>query len=598
MRAAVSSRATASSRLRRADPRETLAMTITLQLRHREELDAVIAAQHRAGAPEYRRWLTPQEFTERFAPAAADSESLRGWLEREGFNVSPSPSRLRIEFSGTVATVERAFGVRMNHYRFRERSVIANESAPLLPMQFAASVAFVRLHTFPLARPVVRLPDANGTSDVMAPQDMYTAYNLKPVFERGINGSSSTIAVVARSDFNLSDVSQFQQQFLAATREPERVFPTGNPGVGAPAGVCQGISDRRKRQECMQGEELEVVLDAEWAGAMAPGASVLVDISDTDIDASLADIVNNHPEAKLITISFSACERLDIADREVFGPMYAQAAAQGQTVMVASGDGGADECQDGRGRGVNILASDANVTAVGGTTLDPGFDGDGNATRYVSEMVWNDIGGATGGGRSTLVQKPAYQMISGVPADGFRDVPDVALLASARSPGYAIVLRGGTVGVGGTSASAPSWAGIAALLNQAAGADGLGVLNIALYGLGEQQYLRGGRAVFHDVTAGDNTVNGVGGFSAGPGYDLVTGLGTPDVDRLTRAFAVPCPGDCDHDGKVTTQEVLTGLHISLGTLPLAQCEAADLNGDGFVSVDELVEATKRAADGC
>ena len=217
------------------------------------------------------------------------------------------------------------------------------------------------------------------------------------------------------------------------------------------------------------------------------------------------DIVTNHPEAKIISMSFGACERLDRADFTLFGAMYAQAAVQGQTVLVAAGDNGADDCQDRRGRSVNVLASNANVTAVGGTALDAGFDAHGDATGYVGETVWNDADGASGGGVSTLVSKPGYQSAPGVPADGFRDLPDVSLLASPSNAGYVMVADGSVVVTGGASAAAPSWAGIVALLNHAMHVDGSGPVNAALYALGREQYAGSGTAVFHDVTLGNNS---------------------------------------------------------------------------------------------
>ena len=182
----------------------------------------------------------------------------------------------------------------------------------------------------------------------------------------------------------------------------------------------------------------------------------------------------------------------------------------------------------------------SNVTAVGGTALDPGFDANGDATAYVSETVWNDSAGASGGGASTLVAKPTYQSAPGVPTDGARDQPDVSLLASPSNPGYVVVLESDVVVFGGTSASAPSWAGIVALLNDALHVDGSGPLNATLYALGRQQYAENGAAVFHDITQGNTNFNGVIGYAAGPGYDLATGLGTPDVAVLAQALG------CDH----------------------------------------------------
>lgn len=585
--------------LEAADPHESLSMSITLRLPHRDELATVIAAQHRPGAPEYHQWLSPAEFAARFAPDPEAYTALSDWLEQQGFTVRRWPNRVRLDFTGPVATVERAFGVHMNHYRHRGRQVIANADAPTLPAQFRTTVAFVRLDTIPLAQPLVRLYGAGGKLDTMAPHDIYRAYNVQPVLDRGIDGSGQTIGVVARSDFNVSDILEFQQQFGTSVRSPVKIFPGGNPGIGAPLSVCQGIGNHQQFVQCTQAEEGEVLLDVQWAGGLAPGATMLVDISATDIDASLMDLVAHHPEAKVITMSFGDCERVDPTSLQLFAPVYAQAAAQGQTVVVSTGDSGADGCQDGRGVSVSALASDPNVTAVGGTALDPGFDAHGDATGHVSESVWNDADGASGGGPSRLVSKPVYQVAPGVPQDGARDQPDVALLASPSTPGYVIVMEGGLSVVGGTSVAAPAWAGIVALLNQAAHTSGSGALNYALYPLAQKQYAENGRAVFYDITAGNNSFNGVKGFVAGVGYDLCTGLGTPNVDLLVQAFEPPvCAGDCNGDGMVTVDEVITGVSIALGATTLSACPALDTNQDGQITIDELIAATDRALTGC
>ncbi len=605
--AAVSRWATVSRLIGRADPHERLGMSITLGVRHQDELDALLAAQQRPGSPQYHRWLSPQEFAARFAPSAPEYETLAQWLEREGFAVHRWENRLRLDLSGGVARVERTFGVRMNYYQRASRIHIANENAPVLPIQFADSVEFMRLNTFPLAKPLVRVLASGSLVNAMAPRELRLAYNVLPVLDRGINGSGQIIAVVARSDYKDSDVSSFQREFGGSLPLPTKVFPAGNPGVGASNGVCNQAQNPNPslRRQCIQGEEGEVLLDVEWANAMAPGATVLVDIAgpgvgDADIDQSFLDIVNHHPEAKMISMSFGACERLDEADHTLFGPMYAQAAAQGQTVFVATGDNGADDCwPDWVGASVNVLATDANVTAVGGTALDPGFDGNGNATGYFGESVWNDAQGASGGGVSVLVRKPAYQLAPGVPAGGMRDVPDVALLASPSTSGYVTVVENQVMIVGGTSVATPNWAGIVALLNQAGPVEGSGALNTRLYALAQRQYAPGGSGPFHDIVAGSNRFDGVAGFSAGIGYDLCTGVGTPDVDLLVRAFAaLDCVGDCNGDGVVTIDEIVIGVDIALGVTPISQCRGLDANGDGVVTVDELLQAVGHVLNGC
>ena len=604
-------------------------MSMTLQLQHRDELDALIQAQQDPGLPQYHQWLSPEQFTERFAPTPATYDAVAGWLRDNGFAVQVSPHRLRVDFSADVQRVEATFQVRMNRYRHHEQEALANDRPPVLPARFAGVVQSLRLHTFRFADPVVQVNGTPGVTASMGPQDIYTVYNVKGVLDSGIDGHGQTIAIVARSDFNASDVTSFQQQFGVPTRMPIKVFPAGNPGIGSPHSACAGYRNPRLFDQCVQGEEAEVLLDTEWASALAPGASILVDISDTDIDPSLTDIVNNHPEAKIISVSFGVCERLEPSAVNSWDALSAQAAAQGQTVLVASGNAGTDECQDGLGASVNALSSPQYITAVGGTDLDPGFDASGTATGRVSETVWNDPDGASGGGVSTLVHKPAYQTGPGVPGDGFRDQPDVSFMASPTTSGYVMVMENQVMVIGGTSAATPSWAGIVALVNHAAGVDGAGAINDWLYTLGRNQYATGDLPFFSDITSGNNGFDRVRGFNAGVGFDLATGWGSPNVALLVQALASvtptptptftatasitptptptvtptpptlrTCPGDCNGDGMVTVDELLTAVDIGLGSTPLSRCAAVDANDDGNVTVDEITQATNRALNGC
>jgi subtilase family serine protease len=627
---AVPARIAAASWERRAAADEVVPMAVALSLRNQAGLDALIAAQQDSRSRFYRRWLTPAEFAARFGAAPADYAAIVGWLETVGFTVRTWPSRTRVDFTGPVARIERAFGVRMSRYQYRGHSALATADPPQLPANLAAHIAFLRLDTFSLARPLVRIIQAGSNTDAMDTTDMQVAYDALPVLQRGIDGSGQTVAVVGRSDFLLSDVTQFQQQFGTVVRAPVKTFPGGNPGIGSVNDICAGIRGGFQRQQCIQGEEQEVVLDAEWANALAPGATVLVDISDADIDQSLADIVNHHADAKVVSMSFGDCERLYASERALFAPLYAQAAAQGQTVLVASGDNGVDDCQDGRGASTDVLASDANVTAVGGTALDPGFDANGAATGHVSETVWNDTAGASGGGPSVLVTKPSYQQAPGVPADGARDVPDVALLASPLTAGYVTVVEGAAGIIGGTSAAVQAWAGIVTLLEQAAGANGFGSFNATLYAQARAQYGGEGPAVFYDVTSGNNSFDRVQGYTAGRGYDLVTGLGAPDVAALAQALAGPvtttatpsptvtptrnatptaavtptatptparCVGDCGGTGTVGVADVITLVNIALGSTGVAACPTG-IPGGVQVDVGLIIQAVDSVLNGC
>src|SRR5262249_43773388 len=157
-------------------------------------------------------------------------------------------------------------------------------------------------------------------------------------------------------------------------------------------------------------------------------------------------------------------------------------------------------------------------------------------------------------------------------------------MASPVTAGYFTVVEGGVEVIGGTSAATPIWAGIVALANQSAGADGLGAINAKLYALGSRQYGGSGVTVFRGVRSGDNDFNDVAGFAAGFGYDLASGLGTPVVDSLVRAFApAACAGDCSGDGAVTIDELVTAVQIALGAIPTSVCTPLDADRDGRIS---------------
>jgi subtilase family serine protease len=306
---------------------------------------------------------------------------------------------------------------------------------------------------------------------------------------------------------------------------------------------------------------------------MARGANLIYVYSDDASYSAFYAIDNNL--APIISESFGLCEYLVEANR--MGLYYHQEEAQkanamGITWLASSGDSGAAGCDynattANQGLAVSAPASVPEVTGVGGTEFNEGSQSywsatngfyDGSALSYIPEMAWNDsaasagVGGglaASGGGASAAFQKPAWQTGPGVPNDGARDVPDISLSASNAHDPYIIVVEGGAYGVGGTSASAPSLAGMLAVLNQylvqngVQSKSGLGNINPKLYSMAAA----GTSGVFHDVTAGDNIVpcevptadcvTGKIGYTAGPGYDLVTGLGSVDAYRLITAWS-------------------------------------------------------------
>ena len=304
---------------------------------------------------------------------------------------------------------------------------------------------------------------------------------------------------------------------------------------------------------------IEANLDIEWANAVARGAQIVYLYGQSVYNTAQFAVDEN--VAPVLSLSFGSCEAYNQAS---FRAVAQQAVAQGITWLTASGDTGGAECdrfaaipQAAKGFAVGFPASIPEITAVGGSQLDdttaqywaPTNTTNGaSALGYIPEAVWNDtpfVGAfsAAGGGASILFPKPYWQNGPGVPNDRARDIPDVSLAASPNHAGYQIYLYGALYVVGGTSASAPSMAGVVALLNHyltsksILAKPGLGNINPTLYRLAQST-----NNVFHDITTGDNAVRcallspncveGLVGYPAAPGYDLATGLGSIDAYNL------------------------------------------------------------------
>lgn len=549
-----------------ADPDLPLERIIlVLNPRDPRELESFLARQQDPSSPDFHRWLTPAEFGLRFGARQDDLDALTTWLGSEGFDVEgPTIGRTALIFSGRLGQVERAFQTRIVNVVRNGRPHTSNEIAPTVPSRLARSVAgilslddFPKRKPFAVAKPLTGPLYTNGSSHYLAPADFSAIYNVDPLYSAGIDGAGRTIGIPSRSNVNLENTRTFRTFFGLAANDPVVVLNGDDPGIltGTDAGFAQ-----------------EATLDIQWAGAVAPKASVKMVLSKstatTDgIDLSTIYTVDNNL-ADIISISYGSCEQdLSAQDLALYNNLYAQASAQGSSVFAASGDSGAADCELGQSQGktlsVNGLASSPHGTSVGGTQFNDVANPSTywetsnspvqkkSVKSYIPEVPWNESslmpGGrglfATGGGVSTIYAKPAWQIAPGVPADGKRDTPDVSLNAAGHT-GY-LVYYGATSSqlfiFSGTSASAPSFAGIATLLSQKVG-QRLGNVNPMLYQLGNIQY-SGGAAVFHDVTTGNNTVPGVDGYNAGPGYDLVTGLGSVDAKALVNAWvATPISG--------------------------------------------------------
>jgi kumamolisin len=271
---------------------------------------------------------------------------------------------------------------------------------------------------------------------------------------------------------------------------------------------------------------IEISLDVEYAHGTAPAAKIKNYMAGTtllaDFQTMYNKVVADNP-GHTVSTSWGSCESgAGNAYQQQNDNIFANGNAKGQSWFAASGDGGSDDCGDGT-QSVDHPANSPHVIGVGGTaaTCSSGMTaGDTACHGYGSETAWS----GSGGGKSALFGKPAFQAGCGVPADGKRDVPDVGLEADPAHYGNYVEFTQLWWTVGGTSDAAPQWGGLFAELNQKKGGTGLGLPGARLYALC-------GTSSFHDVTSGSN-----GAFSAGAGYDLVTGAGTPEMKNLLASY--------------------------------------------------------------
>jgi pseudomonalisin len=532
-------------------PMEHMLLTLLPDTAQQEALNRLIDAQHDPESPGYHQWLTPEQYGERFGISDADTAQLVGWLQGHGMEVEEvTAGRRSIVFSGTAAQVQSAFHTQIHTYKIGDEVHHANAKDPEIPAALAQVVGgVVSLHDFrsePMHSFVRKSsPDfTSGSSHYLAPADFAIIYDLVPLYQQAINGNGQSVAVVARSNIHITDARQFRTFFGLPANDPQIIVNGTDPGV------------------LNSGEETEADLDVEWSGAVARNATIKFVVSkstnSTDGTDLSAQYIVNHNLAPVMSTSFSLCEAaLGSSGNSFFNNLWQQAAAQGMTVFVSSGDSGAAGCDSASapmatdGPGVNGLCSTPYSVCVGGTEFNdvsnPSLDWSSSnasgtqasAVSYIPEVVWNESGPgeglwASGGGASSIYAKPFWQAGTGVPADGKRDVPDVCLTAAGHD-GYLIYMNGALYVVGGTSASSPSFAGVMALVVQHTVAR-QGNANTAFYSLASKQRV-GGASVFHDITSGNNSVPGQTGFSATKGYDQATGLGSIDASVLVNHWS-------------------------------------------------------------
>ena len=529
------------------------------------DLDQLLAQQQDPSSPNYHRWLTPEQYADCFGVSQSDIDKIVSWLSQHGLTLkSVARSRNAIAFGGAASQIGSAFGVRIHSYNVGGEQHYANSTDPTIPVAFQGVVLTIRgLHDFrlkPRLRPSAHPRDNLQGAEQLAPDDIATIYNITPLYDAGIDGAGQKLAIVGQTDIIPADIQQYRSYFNLPVNNPTVILVDNqDPGIQANSGDL-GESD----------------LDLEFAGAVARNATIYF-VTSTNVEDSLSYAVTDNV-APIVSTSYGDCE-LDTgsAGAQALEQLGMQANAQGQTVFAASGDAGALDCY-GLGDGtaidnalsVDMPASLPQVTGVGGTQFNEGSgtywsstntSNQASALFYIPEIPWNEGFNpqppagpeATGGGESVFFTKPSWQTGSGVPNDGARDVPDVSISASPDHDGYLMVSQGSLQIIGGTSVGGPQFAGIAALLshylvkNGFQSSQSLGNINPTLYQLASVA------GVFHDITTGSNMVPPcqgctASGYSAGPGYDRVTGLGTPNVYNLVTAW---------HGGSVTSKGSVT-----------------------------------------
>jgi subtilase family serine protease len=578
-------------------------------------LDSLVEAQQDPGSPQYHQWLTPAEFGARFGVDSSQLALVASWLAAHGFTIEEiSAGQRLIVFSGTAGEVASAFHTELHRYSVGGVEHIANASDPQIPASLAGVVGgivtlsdFRRISQMASQRPFASKSEYSvgpeysaGSTHNIFPADLATIYDLNPLYTAGTTGSDAAIAIAGRSNINLSDVATFRSIAGLTANTPSVMVEGADPGL-------------------VSGDQGESTLDVEWSGAVAPLAAVnLVVASSTattdGIDLASAYIVN-HATAPVVSVSYASCEQeMGAAELAYYNSLWEQAASQGMSVLVASGDAGAAGCQQGNSTtgtsaAVNGLCTSPYATCVGGTELNEGGNAAqywsatnssayGSAIGYIPEEVWNESaldGGtglwASGGGASVIYAQPAWQQnVSGTAVAGnMRAVPDISLSA-ANHDGYFMVENGAFWVVSGTSVTAPSFAGIMALVVAKEDGKGQGNANPRLYAL-----LAAIPDRFHPTPSGNNTIPGVEGFSAsGATYNHATGLGSVDGTLVVNGWNTSSTSGTP---TLALTSVVQSVNITAGglaTIQFAAVTGGSFSGNVSFSVSGLPNGVSAA----
>jgi kumamolisin len=481
--------------------------------------------------------VSREDFAARHGADPAAIEKLVDFALQQDLRITEvSLTRRTVRLEGMVADFMKAFDVSLEECAHQGRHYRCRTGGIMIPADLADSIlAVLGLDNRPQVRPYCRTPKRNKAIAADAEVTGYTGVQVGQLYDfplEEFDGSGQTIGILEfGGGFRPQQVSDYFQTIGAklplitwVSVDGGQNDPATNP-INGPTGPPHPPIENLDTEDGSFFDDLEVCLDIEIAGAVAPGARIVVYFAplETDeeyVNALTTAIDDNINSPSVISISWGNPEPASTQQYvSAFNQAAIDAAMLGITICVASGDAGSSDSVDDGQSHVDFPASSPNVLACGGTTLHC------VGAEITSEIVWNDSSGATGGGFSSLFPLPAYQSAAGIQSPtGGRGVPDVSGNAGAASP-YMIGVDGGMGPANGTSAVAPLWSGLVALMNQALGKR-LGFFNSSLYSLPARL------AGFRDITSGSN-----GNYSAGPGWDPTTGLGSPSGRGLLAALS-------------------------------------------------------------
>ena len=502
-----------------ADPNEVMQVTVVLRPRSTAQKATALADVVARG-----KRISREEYAAQYGADPADVQKVAAFASEFGLTTANVnlPART-VQLSGKCAAFMKAFQVELATYKHTGGSYRGRTGSVNVPQELGAIIVSVHgLDNRPQAKPHFRLATKRRSKAAAAASVSYTALQVAQAYSypTGVNGSGETIGIIELGGgYNQSDLTTYFQN-LNISPAPTVIAVSVDGAQNQPTGDTNG-------------PDTEVGLDIEVAGAIASGAKIAVYFA-PNTDAGFLDAINqavtdtvNKPS--VLSISWGGPESTWTAQSlQSYNSALQSAAAVGVTVCVAVGDNGSsDGVTDGLDH-VDFPASSPYSLACGGTTLKI------SGSSISSEVVWNDLSsneGATGGGVSGTFPIPSWQANAGVPPgtnpNGYagRGVPDVSGDADPNT-GYNVQVDGSSFPVGGTSAVAPLWAGLIALMNQSLGKS-VGYLNPTLY-----QNVEENEGAFNDITSGNN-----GDFSAGPGWDACTGWGSPDGANLLQALS-------------------------------------------------------------